>query len=75
MSKLQGNFMPIVEVKIWKGVSEDAVNQIISGMTKVLVDLGIPEQAVDVIIQEVPKAHWGIEGKPATKARPDAKPP
>ena len=75
MSAIQGNFMPIVEVKIWKGASKDAVNQIISGMTKVLVDLGIPEQAVDVIIQEIPKSHWGLEGRPASKVRPDAKPP
>lgn len=67
--------MPIVEVKMWKGVSEDAAEQIVSGMTKVLVDLGIPERAIDVIILEIPKAYWGIGGIPATKAMPDEKPP
>lgn len=67
--------MPIVDVKMWKGVSEDAVEKIISGITKVFVELGIPERAVEVIVQEIPKTHWGIEGKPASKVMTDAKPP
>ena len=46
--------MPIVEVKMWKGISVDAVEKIISGVTKVLVDLGIPERAVEVIVEEIP---------------------
>jgi 4-oxalocrotonate tautomerase len=67
--------MPTVDVKVWKGISEDAVEKIISGITKVFVDLGIPEQAVEVIVYEIPKAHWGIGGKPASKVRADTKPP
>jgi 4-oxalocrotonate tautomerase len=67
--------MPIVEVNMWKGLSEEAAEHIISGMTKVLVELGIPEQAVEVIIYEIPKSHWGIAGKQASKTMPDAKPP
>jgi len=30
---------------------------------------------VEVVIHEIPKNHWGIEGKPATESRKDAKPP
>ena len=67
--------MPIVDVKMWKGVSEDAVEKIISGITKVFVDLGIPERAVEVTVQEIPKTHWGIGGKPASKVMADEKPP
>ncbi|MGV9104078.1 MAG: tautomerase family protein [Promethearchaeia archaeon] len=67
--------MPIVEIKLLTGVSKDAVEQIISGVTKVFVGLGIPERAVEVIVQEVPKTHWGIEGKPASKVMGDEKPP
>ena len=67
--------MPTVDVKMWKGVTEEAAEQIISGITKVFVELGIPDHAVHVVIQEIPKAHWGIGGKPATKARPETKPP
>jgi len=67
--------MPIVDVKMWKGLSEDAAEKIITGITQVFVELGIPEQAVEVVIHEIPKTHWGIAGKPASKARPEANPP
>jgi 4-oxalocrotonate tautomerase len=67
--------MPIIDVKMWKGVSEGAVEQIISGITKVFVDLGIPERAVEVTVQEIPKTHWGIGGKPASEVMAEEKPP
>jgi 4-oxalocrotonate tautomerase len=67
--------MPVIHVNMWKGISEEAVKQIISGITNVFVDMGIPAQAVEVLVHEVPKTHWGIEGKPASEARPDTKPP
>jgi 4-oxalocrotonate tautomerase len=67
--------MPIVEVKMWRGTSEEAVERIISGITKVFVELGIPERAVEITVQEIPKTHWGIGGKPASKTMADEKPP
>jgi 4-oxalocrotonate tautomerase len=67
--------MPSVDVKMWAGLSIEAAEKIITGITKVFVDLGIPEQAVEVIIHEIPKTHWGIGGTPASKARPDAESP
>ena len=62
--------MPIVDVKMWKGTSKDAAEKIISGITKVFVELGIPERAVEVIVYEIPKTHWGIGGKPASQRYP-----
>jgi len=67
--------MPVIHVHMWKGVSEEIVKQIISGITRVFVDMGIPARAVEVLVHEVPKTHWGIEGKPATEAIPDVNPP
>jgi 4-oxalocrotonate tautomerase len=67
--------MPSVDVKVWKGLSEEAAERIISGITKVFLELGIPERAVEVIIYEIPKTHWGVGGKPASKAMPDTRPP
>ncbi len=67
--------MPTVDVKMWKGLSEEAAEMIITGITKVFVDLGIPERAVEVIIHEIPKSHWGIGGIPASKSMADTKPP
>jgi 4-oxalocrotonate tautomerase len=67
--------MPVVDVKMWKGLSEEAAEKIISGITKVFVELGIPERAVEVIIHEIQKAHWGIGGVPASIAMPEGKSP
>ena len=41
-------------------------------MTKVLVDLGVPAQAVEVIIHEVPKEDWGVGGERASERLKDA---
>jgi 4-oxalocrotonate tautomerase len=67
--------MPVVHVNMWKGISEERVKQIIAGITQVFVNMNIPSQAVEVIVHEIPKSHWGIDGKPATESRPDAMAP
>ncbi|MFX1496489.1 MAG: 4-oxalocrotonate tautomerase family protein [Promethearchaeota archaeon] len=67
--------MPVIHVNMWKGISKEKVKQIISGITKVFIDMGIPARAVEVIVHEIPKSHWGIEGKPATESLPDEQPP
>lgn len=59
--------MPIVHVNVWKGFGEEKAKTVIKGITKVFVDLDIPEQAVEVIVHEIPKSHWGIGGKPASE--------
>ena len=69
------SFMPLVQVSVWKGISEEYVKKIIEGITQVFVDIGIPRRAVEVIVQEIPKTHWGIDGKPATESLPGEKPP
>lgn len=67
--------MPVVNVNVWKGISEENIKKIIAGITDVFVKIGIPRQAVEVIVHEIPKSHWGIDGKPATESRPNAGPP
>jgi 4-oxalocrotonate tautomerase len=67
--------MPIVRVDFWEGVGTDKVKTMISGITKVMVDIGVPEHAVEVIVYEIPKTHWGVGGKPASEALKDVSPP
>ena len=64
--------MPIVHVFVWKGFSKEAKKKVIEGMTKVLVDLGVPAQAVEVIIHEVPKEDWGVGGEQTSERLKDA---
>jgi len=56
-------------------VGEEKVKKMIRGITDVIVDLGVPEQAVEVIVYEIPKTHWGIGGEPASEKLKDISPP
>ena len=67
--------MPVVHVHLWPGFSEEKIKEVIKGITEVFTKMDIPPHAVEVLIHEVPKSHWGIEGKPATESRPDSKAP
>ncbi|OLS15102.1 MAG: 4-oxalocrotonate tautomerase [Promethearchaeota archaeon CR_4] len=67
--------MPIVEVNMWQGLSPDAAKKIIGGITQVFVNLGIPARAVEVVIHEIPKTHWGIGGAPASDVKKDVNVP
>ena len=67
--------MPVIHVNMWKGISEDKVKEIISGVTKVFTDMDIPARAIEVLVHEIPKSHWGIGGIPAKEALPDSQPP
>ena len=59
--------MPIVHVNVWKGFGEERVKTLIVNITKVFVDLGVPQHAVEVLVHEIPKTHWGIGGEPASE--------
>ncbi|KYK31630.1 MAG: 4-oxalocrotonate tautomerase [Thermoplasmatales archaeon SG8-52-3] len=59
--------MPIVQVYVWRGFGEDKTKSVIENITKVFVDLGIPEHAVEVVVNEIPKSHWGVGGQPASE--------
>ena len=59
--------MPIIHVNVWEGFGEKKAKKVINGITKIFVDLDIPSQAIEVIIHEIPKSHWGIGGEPASE--------
>lgn len=59
--------MPVVHVNVWKGFGEKKTKTVIKGITKVFVELDIPANAVEVIVHEIPKSHWGIGGESASE--------
>jgi 4-oxalocrotonate tautomerase len=61
--------MPIVDVKVWEGFGPQKTKTVIEGITQVFVNLGIPRPAVEVVVYEIPKTHWGIGGEPASERR------
>ncbi len=69
--------MPYVEVKVWEGFGAQKAKKVMEGITQVFVDVGVPAHAVSVVVQEIPKTHWGIGGVPAaerTPSPPEGKP-
>ena len=59
--------MPIIQVNVWDGFGKEKTKTVIQNITKIFVDLGIHEQAVEVMVHEIPKTHWGIGGEPASE--------
>ena len=59
--------MPIVHVNVWEGFGMEKIKTMIQEITKVFVDLGVPEYAVEVIVHEIPKSNCGIGGMPASE--------
>jgi len=60
--------LPVVQISMWAGRSDEQKKKIIEGVTNVLCDvLGIRPENVTVIIYEVEKKNWGKSGKPASE--------
>jgi 4-oxalocrotonate tautomerase len=55
--------MPLVQVTMWSGITEESKKKIAEGITKVFEDLGVPRDAVELLIYETPKTNWATGGK------------
>ena len=55
--------MPVIQVSVWAGMSKENKKKLVEGMTRVLEGLGIPREAVTIIICETPKTNWATGGE------------
>ncbi len=55
--------MPVVQVSVWEGMSPENKKKTVEGITQVFVDLGIPKEAVTIVIYEAPKSNWATGGE------------
>jgi 4-oxalocrotonate tautomerase len=55
--------MPIVQVSVWKGITLENKKKVVEGITKVFEDLGVPKEAVEIVIYEAPKSNWATGGQ------------
>jgi 4-oxalocrotonate tautomerase len=53
----------VVQVSVWAGMSKESKRKIVEGITKVFEDIGIPKEAVEIIIYETPKTNWATGGE------------
>jgi 4-oxalocrotonate tautomerase len=64
--------MPLAQLYIGPGRSDEQKKALIKNVTKAIEDsLGVLQQPVWVIVNEVPLSDWGVGGEPI---RPAAKP-
>jgi len=59
--------MPSVQVYMWAGRDKEAKKRVIEGITKVFTEMEIPAEAVEVIINDIPKENWGMGGIQASE--------
>ncbi|RJS85608.1 4-oxalocrotonate tautomerase [Candidatus Bathyarchaeota archaeon] len=59
--------MPVVIVEMWKGRTDEQKEELIKGITEAFERIGVPAEALNIIIHDVPKANWGLHGKQASK--------
>lgn len=55
--------MPLVQISVWDGMSLENKKKTVEGITKVFEALGVPKQAVEIIIYEAPKSNWATGGQ------------
>ena len=55
--------LPVVQVNVWSGLSLENKKHIVEGITKVMEEIGIPKEAVTIVICEEPKENWASGGK------------
>ncbi len=55
--------MPVVQISVWAGITEENKGKIVEGFTKVLESIGVPRDAVTIIIYEAPKTNWATGGQ------------
>jgi len=59
--------MPVIHVNVWEGFGPQKAKAVIEGITQVFIGLDIPAHAVEVVVHEIPKSHWGVGGQPASE--------
>ena len=59
--------MPVVTVEMWAGRTIEQKKQLVEGITSVMANMGIPPEAVHIIIKDNPKYNWATGGKLASE--------
>lgn len=66
--------MPLLQVSIVEGRSPELKEQLIRDLTATVVEtLAVKPESVRVLIQELPKNHWGTAGQSMAKRDKDKK--
>ena len=59
--------MPVVIVEMWEGRTVDQKKQLAEGITAAFTKVGVPAEALQIIMRDVPKHNWATGGKLASE--------
>ncbi len=59
--------MPVVKIDMWVGRTPEQKKELIEAITAAFERQGTRKEALNIIINDIPKENWGIRGKPATE--------
>ncbi|MFH1642005.1 MAG: 2-hydroxymuconate tautomerase [Nanoarchaeota archaeon] len=59
--------MPVVKIDMWDGRTDEQKSEIIKGITEVFEKQGVSKEKTTIIINEVKKNNWGLNGDLASK--------
>ena len=60
--------MPVVTVEMWEGRTVEQKKQLVEGITSAFVKIGVPPEALHIIIKDNPKHNWASGGKLASES-------
>ncbi len=63
--------LPVVIVEMWEGRTDEQKERLIKGITKAFEEIGVPAEALNIIIHDIPKTNWGLRGGQASKLFPE----
>ena len=55
---------------MWAGRNDEQKATLIRGITRTFEEIGVKAESVHVIIHDVPKDNWGMQGEQASKLPP-----
>mgnify|MGYP001410584612 CR=1 FL=1 len=61
--------MPVVTVEMWEGRTIEQKKQLAKGITLVMTNIGVPEDAIQIIFKDNAKHDWAIAGKLASESQ------
>jgi 4-oxalocrotonate tautomerase len=60
--------MPMVKIDIWEGRNRETKRKLIKSVAKAVAEsLEIPIEHINIVINEVSKDNWGLEGEQASR--------
>ncbi len=63
--------MPVVIVEMWEGRTVEQKKQLVEGIASAFVKIGVPLEALQIIMKDNPKHNWAVGNRLASEKSPE----